>query len=149
MPLPIEIAGGQLDGRVTGADVYLGVPKVAEPPPGKACKVAKLYVDLVNSGQFAKLADLFEGDAVLLDQLGKDARGHDQINAYFLAIGQLTPKVVAVCYVGDDVDCVVELATQITLQGQLRYALTSVDHFTLGDGGKIARLVAFGRPLKT
>jgi SnoaL-like domain len=142
-----EIAGGALDAGVAGLDVYLRVPKAADAPPGTACQIAKRYVDLINGRSFAEITDLFENDAVVLDQIGKNVRGHDEINAYFTALGQMPPQMIAVAYTGNDVDCMVEIATQMKIQGQPRYVLTSVDHFTLGKSGKVTRLVAFGRPL--
>lgn len=146
IPSNFEIAGGDLDRSVPGADVYLAVPRAAAVPPGKACQIAKRYVDLVNDGASVQIAELFEADAVLLDQIGKNAMGQDQIEAYFVAIGHLSPRIVAVAYTGDDVDCMAAIATEMTIKAQSRWVLTSVDHFTLGSSGKVSRLVAFGRP---
>jgi SnoaL-like domain len=147
IPSKIVIAGGEIDVGATGLEVYQGVPQTAEVPSGKACQIAKSYVDLVNRGSFAKIADLFESDAVVLDQIGKSARGHDQIDAYFSALAPISPQIIAVAYTGDDVDCMVEIATSMKIEDRSRYVLTSIDHFTLGNSGKVTRMVAFGRPV--
>jgi len=143
----VTIPGGVLDGSIAGVDVYVGVPNEAAAPPGKACQAVKRYVDLVNAGQFAKVADLFQENAALLEPTGHTALGRDQIRAFYeKTIGQMRPQVVAVAFVGDDTDCMVELATKRKVNNELRYVLVSVDHFKMGADGRISSMIAFVRP---
>jgi len=143
----VIIAGGELDSAFSNEEVYRGVPTSAPVPPNsRACDAAKRYVDLINDGQFAEVADLYEDDALLLEPGGAILRGKDQIRKFYLGyIGNMRPEVVAVAYVGDDIECMVELAVRKIVEDQLRYALVSIDHFTLMPGGGIARMVAFAR----
>jgi len=83
---------------------------------------------------------------VLPDQIGENALGYEQLGAYFMAIARFRPRIIAVAFTGDDVDCMVAIATEMKIQDQPRYVLAAVDHFTLGMSGKISRLLAFGRP---
>lgn len=146
----VTVAGGALDSGFTGADVYLGTPKAAKAPATKACSAARSYVDLINGGQFQKLAGLFEEDGVVLDPMRQDIRGRDQIRAFYEGrIGKMRPELIAVAYLANGRDCMVELAARRDVRGAMRYALVSIDHFTLGKAGKIARMVAFARPPRT
>lgn len=145
--IPVVVAGGELDPAFSGADVYLKDPKPATAPPGRACAAAREYVELVNAGRYANVAALFADDAVILEPMRATARGIGEIRHFYESrIGAMRPQVVAVAYVGNDRDCMVELAARRELQGRMRYTLVSVDHFTLGKGGKVARMVAFARP---
>jgi hypothetical protein len=42
----------------------------------------------------------------------------------------------------------VELALQVDMAGQKRWVLVSVDHFILGDDGKVKSMTAFARPVR-
>ena len=143
----VAVPGGRLDGSVATLDLYRDVPARAEPPPGAACQGAQRYVELVNAGRYEEVAELFEEDAVVLEPTRHRTRGRDRIRAFYAGtIGQMKPTVVAVAYLGDDRDCMVELATRRAVDGQPRFALVSIDHFTLGESGKFSRMVAFVRP---
>jgi hypothetical protein len=147
---PVVVAGGALDASFTGADVYVDTPRAAAAPTGRACAAAAQYVSLITEGQVAKVADLFEADAVVLDPTRRILHGRAAIGAFYEnTIGAMRPQLVAVAYLGDDADCVVELAAKRPVRGALRFALVSVDHFTLGPTGKVARMVAFARPART
>ena len=142
----LVIAGGALDTSFTGADVYQGVPAPAQ-PKGKACEAAQSYLDRINAGHYEQVADLFEADGITMDPGRHTARGRAAIHAFYNEhIRELAPKLIAVAFVGDDQDCMLEIASQQTIRGVSRYVLVSVDHFTLGHSGKIARMVAFARP---
>jgi hypothetical protein len=128
----------------------VGVPARAEPPSGKACQAAKSYVDLINAGRFMEVVELLEEDAVVLEPTRRILRGRDQIREFYGGtIGAMRPEIVAVVYLGDDRDCMVELAARMKVRDQLRHVLVSIDHFTMGAEGRIARMVAFARPLRT
>jgi hypothetical protein len=149
-PAPMVAPGGVLDGRFTGAEVYLTDPERAKRPPGKACAVAEAYVDRVNAGRFRDVADLFAEDALLLEPTRTTYRGLTAIRSFYEGrIGAMKPQIVPVAYVGDDRDCMVELAVKTEVGGERRFALVSIDHFTLDAKGKVARMIAFARPPRT
>ncbi|CAN7555755.1 nuclear transport factor 2 family protein [Phenylobacterium sp. LjRoot219] len=142
----VVVAGGELDPAITAMDVYLTRPTSAEAPATPAGQAAKAYVELVNAGRFAELPDLFDAAAVILDPAGRSLRGRDEIRGFYEGpIREMRPSLVAVAYVGDAVDCMVALATLKPVNGQPRWVLVSVDHFTLSATGKVARMVAFAR----
>jgi hypothetical protein len=143
---PVSIAGGDLDPSITSADVYEGVPVRASHVAGAACRAARNYVEYVRAGRFAEVARLFAQNAVLLEPAGGTLRGHDEISRFYSdTIGKMKPDIIDVAYTGDDRDCMVALAVRITIAGQPRYKLASVDHFSLESMGKFSRMVAFAR----
>lgn len=143
----LPIAGGEIDETFTGADLYLGVPREAEAPPTKACTAAKNYVIYINAGRFPEVVDLFADDAAVLDPARRLMRGRSDIQAFYQgAIRQMRPELVGVAYLGNETDCVVELARKDTVGGKPRYVLVSIDHFTVDKDGKVVRMIAFARP---
>lgn len=142
----VVVAGGALDPAISDVDVYLDRPVSAEAPAGRACLAAQAYVALVNAGRYAEIPEMFEVDAVMADPGGPIHRSRGEIRGFYEGpIRNMRPEVVAVAYVGDDVDCMVELVNHRPVNGQPRWVLASVDHFTLAPNGKIARMVAFAR----
>ena len=141
------IAGGELDPAIPGAEVYLNPPASGAVPPGRACALAARYVELVSAGRAEEVADLYADDAVILEPSRENMRGIDAIRSFYRTrLATMKPQITAVAYTGDDRDCMVELVSKRELQGQMRYMLVSVDHFTLGADGKAIRMVAFARP---
>ena len=144
---PMRIAGGVLDPAYPGADIYLGKPKAPAVPPGRACAVAERYVALVNAGKYAEVAALYRDDATFLEPMRPTLRGREEIDAFYTRrIGDMRPAIAAVSYLGNDRECMVELALGIELDGRQRYALVSVDHFIVDEDGRIVSMIAFGRP---
>lgn len=144
---PVTIAGGDLDPGQPRADVYLATPPSAQPPAGAACALAKTYVDYVRAGRFAEMAGLFTPDAALLEPTRQNVRGGAAIARFYqTTIGAMRPDLIAVFYLGDQTDCLVELAVRTMIDGAPRYRLASVDHFTVDSSGKAVRMVAFARP---
>lgn len=143
---PYAVAGGTLDPAMRPRDVYLERPAPATADPNTACTVAERYVALVNAGHYKQVADLFAEDAVLMEPGGQAGRGREQINAFYTnRIGGMRPTLVPVAYVGNQTDCMVELAVERQINGATRFTLTSIDHFTVDPSGKAARMVAFNR----
>lgn len=144
---PVAIAGGDLDPSQSRADVYIATPAPATPPAGPACATAKTYVDYVRAGRFGDMATLFTPDAALLEPTRQNVRGGAAIADFYQhTIGAMRPELIAVFYLGDDTDCMVELAVRGVVDGAPRYHLASMDHFTVDASGKIIRMVAFVRP---
>lgn len=145
---PLPMPGGELDLSLADtADAYFARPATAA--AGPACQSAKAYVDHIQAGQYDKVVDLFAPDAVLMEPTHRTLRvGRDQIDDFFRhVIGKSRPAIVAVSYVGEGADCFVELAVRMSVKGESRYVLTSVDHFTTDDRGAITRMIAFARPM--
>ena len=145
---PLPIPGGMLDPSISKADAYIGMPVAAEPPDTPACHLAKKYVDTVSAGKYSEMASLFTEDAIFLDPLRKSVGGRLSIGEFYeQTIGALKPKVVGVAYTGHKNDCMLELSTEMTVNGENRYILASIDHFTLDvEQGKFNRMIVFTRP---
>ena len=149
MDVPMAIPGGQLDPTYPDADVYLGAPAEPVVPPGRACALAKRYVDLVNTGKYAEVAALYADDATFLEPMRPTLHGRREIDEFYTKrIGGMAPTVRAVKYFGDDSECMVELALQTELGGQKRWVLVSMDHFILDADGKVRSMTAFARPVR-
>lgn len=146
---PMRIAGGDLDPAITDAEVYIGTPRSATPPAGRACAVAARYVETVNNGDYAATAALFADDATFVEPMRPILRGRAQIDEFYTKrIGTMKPAIIAVAYQGDDRECLITLTTRIEVAGEPRWALVSVDHFILNDAGKVSSMVAFARPMR-
>jgi hypothetical protein len=145
--VPIMAPGGELDPAQSGSGVYKGVPQAGKPPAGAACRVAKAYVDAIQQHHYADVAKLYTDDAVFLGPMGKLMQGGQAINQFYVqGIGKMRSKIVAVTYMGDETDCMVELAAVTDPSGEGPFRLVSVDHFTLNAAGKVKRMVVFVRP---
>ncbi|MGE3693139.1 MAG: nuclear transport factor 2 family protein [Novosphingobium sp.] len=149
MDAPRTIPGGVLDPAFPDADVYLGEPANPEPPPGRACALARRYVDLVNAGKYAEVAALFADDATFLEPMRPTLHGRAEIDEFYIKrIGSMAPTVRAVKYFGDDEECMVELALLTEIGGAKRWVLVSMDHFILDADGKVKSMTAFARPVR-
>lgn len=138
--------GGELDPAKRPLDVYIDKPVAAKADPNTACKNAEEYNRRVNSGQYAEIADLFTADAVFMEPTKTIAAGTQQIRDFYVNfIGRMRPTIVSVAYVGNDTDCMVMQSSSNTLDGRERYLLSSVNFFTLGEGGRFNRMIAFSR----
>lgn len=144
---PMAIAGGTLDPAFPGADVYLGLPQSAAVPPGPACDAARRYVELVNSGDAAAVSALYADDAFILEPMRRTIRGRMEIDEFYATrLAQMRPQLIAVSFLGNESECMVELANRTEIGGRQRHVLVSIDHFILGANGKVANMVAFVRP---
>ena len=149
LEVPMIIAGGQLDPAYPNADVYIGTPATPTVPPGRACALAQRYVELVNAGKYLEVAALFADDATFLEPMRPTLHGRAEIDDFYTKrIGAMAPQVRGVSYFGNDNECMVELALQTELAGEKRWVLVSIDHFILGDDGKVKSMTAFARPLR-
>lgn len=147
--IPLVVAGGRLDPAYANADVYIGRP--AQPPvlAGRACEVAQRYVELVNAGDYAGVAALYADDATFLEPMRPTLRGRAQIDEFYTKrIGAMAPEVAIVAMLGGEKECMIELALKTEMGGEERWVLVSVDHFILGEDGRIASMAAFARPTR-
>jgi len=93
---------------------------------------------------------LFADDAVFLDPLRANVKGHLDISDFYKnRVGALRPPVIGVAYIGEGNERILELAVQMTINGEPRYALQGLDHFMLNAAGKFSRMVVFLRPPRT
>ena len=105
------LPGGRLDPAYPKADVYLEAPHRPTVPAVAACRVADRYVDLVNAGKYAEVADLYADDATFLEPVRPSLRGKEAIRDFYTRrIGSIQPEVVPVAFFGDRAECMVELA---------------------------------------
>jgi len=149
MEAPMIIAGGELDPAFSGADVYRAKPRAPVVPAGRACALAQRYVELVNAGKYAEVAALYADDATFLEPMRPNLHGREQIDEFYTKqIGGMKPAIAAVSYLGNDSECMVELALRTEIGGEQRYVLVSIDHFILNEKGKIRSMAAFARPLR-
>lgn len=143
----IVISGGELDPGFTGAEIYLTDPTPAQAQPGTACELVESYVEGSNSGDYRNVSVLFDDEAVILGPAREVVRGKKQVDSFYKKkINGLNPTVVAVSYVGDELDCMVALSAQVKIRGETRFALAALDHFTVGESGKFVRMVNYPRP---
>ena len=54
--------------------------------------------------------------------------------------------IAPVAFVGNESECMMELAMEMPVDGRPRWILVSVDHFVLDDDGKVKLMVVFARP---
>lgn len=152
-PLP----GGELDATVNGAEVYADTPRAADPPPGPACRAARAYVDNVYAGRFDDIVSLFADDAHIFWPTRQDdgvtyavhvMHGREEIGAFYgQVISQYRPNAIPVMLLGNDTDCMMEVAAQMPVEGSMRYRIAAINHFTVDESGKIIRLISMQRAL--
>jgi hypothetical protein len=143
----LRVPGGVLDpAHADKRDVFASPPTDAVAPP--AYRLAQTYVEYVRADAFDKLPDLFTDDAQIYPPLrrapvvGKQAI----IEFYANTIGKIAPKPKAVSIVGDGNECFMELSIPMDVDGEQRYVLTTIDHFTLAPDGRFSRMIVYLRP---
>jgi len=143
----LEAPGGEIDpARADRIDVFTGTPQAANGAP--AWRQAQKYIELVQARDFAGLPELFTDDAVIFPPLRRrPAVGRAEIVDFYVnTVAKVCPHVIAVSIHGEGKECFMELATQFDVDGELRYVLTTIDHFTIADDGRFSRMVVYVRP---
>lgn len=149
-----SFVGGDLDPNYPTSEIYAGTPQADEQPPGPACAAARAYVDHVYGGRFDQMASLFADDAVIFWPMRQAdgalivgrISGHAEIdNFYRTVIGRTRPYAVPVTMVGNDTDCMMEVAARSEIDGAQRYRLSAINHFSVNASGKVTRLISFQR----
>jgi hypothetical protein len=145
--IELRVPGGVLDpAHADKRDVFLAPP--AEAQAGPAYRLAQTYVEYVRADAYDKLPDLFTDDAQIYPPLrrapvvGKPAI----VDFYAKTIGKLAPKPKAVSIVGAGDECFMELSISTDVDGEQRYVLTTIDHFTLAPDGRFSRMIVYLRP---
>lgn len=141
------VPGGELDPAFPGADVFISAPRQPTIPPGRACEVARRYVELINAGDYPGVAALYADDATFLEPMRPTLHGRRQIDEFYnRQIGAMKPRIAAVSFLGGETECMVSLALRTEIDGRERYVIVSVDHFLVNAEGRIVSMIAFARP---
>lgn len=143
----LRVPGGVLDpAHADKRDVFIGTPKDAKASP--AYRLAQTYVELVQARDFHKLPDLFTDDAVIYPPLRRaPVVGRAEIEDFYAnTIAKVTPIAKAVSIYGEGDDCFMELSIPMDVDGEERYVLTTIDHFTLAPDGRFNRMIVYLRP---
>lgn len=143
----LKVPGGVLDpAHADKRDVFIGTPVDAKAAP--AYRLAQTYIEHVQARDFHKLPDLFTDDAVIYPPLRrKPVVGRAEIvDFYENTIAKVTPIAKAVSIFGEGDDCFMELSIPMDVDGEERYVLTTIDHFTLAPDGRFNRMIVYLRP---
>jgi hypothetical protein len=145
--LHYPVPGGAVDpAHADKRDVYLDTPIDAQAPP--AHRLAQTYIEYVQAGAYDKLPELFTDDAVIFPPLRRTpVVGKTEIADFYRnTIGKIAPIAKAVSIFGEGNDCFMELASRYDVDGEQRYILTTIDHFTLAEDGRFSRMIVYLRP---
>lgn len=105
---------------------------------------AERYVEFTNAGQYDRLASLFAEDAVFLAPNGREIRGREEINRFYLEfLPSIKSRLRLASLVEQDNVCVYELEAQIN--DETEYFLSAIDHATLDSRGLVTRFVVYTR----
>ena len=143
---PLCVPGGLLDPACRPLDVYLETPTGAVPDASPAARVAQRYVELVNARRYDMISSLFVDEGLSLPPSRQVVQGRSALDAFYPQIAQVGPKLIAVGYTGTDTDCFVEIAAEEDIDGERRYVLVAVNHFTVNETGLATRMITYARP---
>ncbi len=142
---PLLVPGGALDPACRPRDVYCDTPREAQPDGSPAARVAQLYVQLVNQARYDEISALFADDGLSLPPSQHVVQGRAALDAFYPQIGQIAPKLIAVGYTSAGHDCFVEMAAEEDVEGDRRYVLVAVNHFTVNEQGLATRMITYAR----
>lgn len=141
------VPGGMLDPvHADKRDVFIDTPVDAKASP--AYRLAQTYIEHVQARDFHKLPDLFTEDAVIFPPLRRTpvVGKAEIVDFYENTIAKVTPIAKAVSIFGEGNDCFMELSIPMDVDGEQRYVLTTIDHFTLAPDGRFNRMIVYLRP---
>ena len=142
---PLRVPGGVLDPACRPLDVYLETPTEAVPDASPAARVAQRYVELVNARRYDEISSLFADGGLSLPPSRQVVQGRAALEAFYPQIAQVGPKLIAVGYTSTDRDCFVEMAAEEDVEGERRYVLVAVNHFTVNEAGLATRMITYAR----
>lgn len=133
------------------SDVFTQAPTSDSADNNPVCATAEKYVELINAGRYSDLHSLFAENAVFLTPIGRVLRGPTEIGEFYTDfLGKATPEVIAISYIADGRECVMELAARTSLNpddpNKDKFQLGAIDHFTMNDQGRIVHMVVYLRP---
>ena len=109
-------------------------------------QVAHQYVQLINTGEWERVGELFAEDAVVHGPTGAVLRGRDEIARFYTdRTSRVAPNIWIVSSTTEGNRCLFELGARMSgaPDGPMK---TVVDHFTFNEQGQIKRFVFYGRP---
>jgi hypothetical protein len=111
-----------------------------------ACRAAKRYVELSDTGQYDKVGTLFADDAIYFGPNEEALRGAAKIGAFYtMFLSHAKPHVQMASLVpAGPHDCFIEL--QGLTAGFLQKTPGAIDRFTTDKSGKVTRLYIYFRP---
>jgi hypothetical protein len=111
-----------------------------------ACRAAKRYVELTDTGQYDKVGTLFADDAIYFGPNEEAMQGATKIGAFYtIFLSHAKPHVQMASLVpAGPHDCFIEL--QGLTAGFLQKTPGAIDRFTADNSGKVTRLYIYFRP---
>ena len=119
-------------------------------------EIAERYVELLNSGRFNEVGELWADDGVLFNGFGQVLEGKPAVKAFYAAFRDVNfPRVQIVSFMEDSAAnvCAVELETRIIHDdgGSLKtdpgpFSPASVDLFKVNADGKVQKMIAYIAP---
>jgi hypothetical protein len=143
---PVALPGGRLDPAHRPRDVYIATPVAARHDGSPAAKVAQGYIDLVNARRYGEISAMFADDGVSLPPSQQVVQGRAALDEFYPQIVQTGPRLIAVGFTSGGNDCFVEIAAEEDVEGERRYVLVAVNHFTVNDRGQATRMITYARP---
>jgi hypothetical protein len=111
-----------------------------------ACRAARRYVELTDSGQYDKVGTLFADDAIYFGPNEEAMQGAAKIGAFYtIFLSHAKPHVQMASLVpAGPHDCFIEL--QGMTANFLQKTPGAIDRFTTDKSGKVTRLYIYFRP---
>ena len=100
----------------------------------------------VQTGETAKMGDLFAEDGVFLVPNGQVLKGRDAINAFFSRMAGHKTEAVAFNYVAEGSQCVMEMAGRHDPKNPTGPFTLSSDFVLVDGNGKIKQLIVYILP---
>ncbi len=131
-----------------GPDVRFatGALRPAGSDSNPACRAARRYVELTDTGQYDKVGTLFADDAIYFGPNEEAMQGAAKIGAFYtIFLSHAKPHVQMASLVpAGPHDCFIEL--QGVTANFLQKTPGAIDRFTTGKSGKVIRLYIYFRP---
>ncbi len=119
-------------------------------------EIIERYVELLNSGRFDEVGELWAADGVLFNGFGQVLEGKPAVKAFYAAFkDEIFPQVRIVSFMEDNATnvCAVELETRIVHDedGNLKtdpepFSPASLDLFIVNADGKVQKMIAYIAP---
>jgi hypothetical protein len=131
----------------TRSDPKLIAPAPADDGSRPACKAARRYIQLVDSGHQEQIGALFAKDAEYYGPRGETLHGRAQINAsYAKDLANKSMEIYGASFIQDGNNCFTELVSRPRGSNE-PFAMTALDHFTVNKKGLVEKFVTYFSPL--
>jgi len=121
----------------------------------KACATAKKYIELIQTGAFETIGDLWAKESVFHTPLGTQLHGKEAIGNYYKTrIKEAKLILRGQDYIGDDTHCFFEIWHKSKLNADGKYVTAAdgeyhrgaADHFIVDKDGLIVEMAAYPSP---